>query len=122
MQNTLTEINFMFSFEGHCQSLFLQVPEPSNFTSTVHAFPEQHKVNYFCQNTFHVSCRLASVAQLDAHPTDDQEVAVVILGGSGKISFEEIDHEIFSTVILSLPLIQESQLSISGKRMCTSTG
>ena len=31
----------------------------------------------------------------------------------------EIDHEIFSTVILSLPLIQEGQLSVSGKRMCT---
>ena len=34
-------------------------------------------------------------------------------------SFMEIDHEIFSTVILSLPLIQEGQLSVSGKRMCT---
>ena len=32
-------------------------------------------------------------------------------------SFVEIDHEIFSTVILSLPLIQEGQLSVSGKRM-----
>ena len=30
-----------------------------------------------------------------------------------------IDHAIFSTVILSLPLIQEGQLSVSGKRMCT---
>ena len=34
-------------------------------------------------------------------------------------SFVEIDHEIFSTVILFLPLIQEGQLSVSGKRMCT---
>ena len=34
-------------------------------------------------------------------------------------SFVEIDHEIFSVVILSLPLIQEGQLSVSGKRMCT---
>ena len=34
-------------------------------------------------------------------------------------SFVEIDHEIFSTVILSLPLIQEGQLSVTGKRMCT---
>ena len=31
----------------------------------------------------------------------------------------EIDREIFSTVILSLPLIQEGQLSVSGERMCT---
>ena len=29
-------------------------------------------------------------------------------------SFVEIDHEILSTVILSLPLIQEGQLSVSG--------
>ena len=34
-------------------------------------------------------------------------------------SFVEIDHEIFSTVIPSLPLIQEGQLSVSGERMCT---
>ena len=34
-------------------------------------------------------------------------------------SFVEIDHEIFSMVILSLPLIQEGQLSVSGERMCT---
>ena len=35
-------------------------------------------------------------------------------------SFVEIDHEIFSTVILSLPLIQEGQLSVSGERICIS--
>ena len=34
-------------------------------------------------------------------------------------SFVEINHEIFSLVILYLPLIQEGQLSVSGKRMCT---
>ena len=34
-------------------------------------------------------------------------------------SLVEIDHEIFSTVILSLQLIQEGQLSVSGKRLCT---
>ena len=34
-------------------------------------------------------------------------------------SFMEIDREIFSTVILSLPLIQEGHLSVSGERMCT---
>ena len=33
-----------------------------------------------------------------------------------------IDHEIFSKDILSLPLIQEGQLSVSGIRMCTNTG
>ena len=34
-------------------------------------------------------------------------------------SFVEIDHEIFSTGDLSLLLIQEGQLSVSGERMCT---
>ena len=61
----------------------------------------------------------ASVAQLDV-PSDWRP------GGHGfnprrgrQHSFVEIDREIFSTVILSLPLIQEGQLSVSGKRMCT---
>ena len=61
----------------------------------------------------------ASVAQLDV-PSDWRP------GGRGfnpyrgrQHSFVKIDHEIFSTVILSLPLIQEGQLSVSGKRMCT---
>ena len=34
----------------------------------------------------------------------------------------QVDHEIFATVILPFLLIQEGQLSVSGKRMCTSTG
>ena len=37
-------------------------------------------------------------------------------------SFVEIDHEIFSTVILSLPLIQERQLSVSGEKNVHNTG
>ena len=37
-------------------------------------------------------------------------------------SFVEIDNEIFSTVILSLPLIQEGQLPVSGEKIFTSTG
>ena len=61
----------------------------------------------------------ASVAQFDA-PSDWRP------GGRGfnprrgrQHSFVDIDHEIFSTVILSLQLIQEGQLSVSGERMCT---
>ena len=60
----------------------------------------------------------ASVGQLDARPTRP--------GGSRfdprrgrQHSFVEIDHEMFSTVILSLPLIQEGQLSVSDERMHT---
>ena len=51
-------------------------------------------------------------------PTGDQEVAGSTPAEVGNI-FVEIDHEIFSTVSLSLPLIQEGQLSVSGERMCT---
>ena len=50
-------------------------------------------------------------------PTGDQEVANH--RQDRQHSFVEIDHEKFSAVILSLPLIQEGQLSVSGKRMCT---
>ena len=34
-------------------------------------------------------------------------------------SFVEFGHEIISTAILSLPLIQEEQLSVTGERMYT---
>ena len=57
------------------------------------------------------------MAQLDACPTGDQEVAGLTPARSAT-SFSEVDHEIFSTVVLFLPPIQEGQLSVSGKRMC----
>ena len=47
-------------------------------------------------------------------------------GGSRKLEpqlshiiFVEIDHEIISTTIRHLPLIQEGKLSVSGESMCT---
>ena len=61
------------------------------------------------------------MAQLDGLLTSDQEVAGLILVGVRQHSFVEINHEIFSMVILSIPLIQEGQLSVSCKRMCTNT-
>ena len=51
-------------------------------------------------------------------PTGDQEVAGSTPAGPATY-FVEADHKIFSTVILSLPLIQERQLSFSCKRMRT---
>ena len=64
----------------------------------------------------------ASVAQLDAVA----QLSDWRPGGHGfnprrgrQHSFMEIDHEIFSTIILSFPLIQEGQLSVPGERMCT---
>ena len=63
------------------------------------------------------------MAPMDARLTGDQEHSSSIPTGSGNIdSFVEIDHEIFSMVILSVWLIQEGQLSVSGERMCTNTG
>ena len=75
-------------------------------------------LSYTIQQVIPYVCTLpASVAQLDV-PSDWRP------GGRGfnprrgwQHSFVEIDHEIFSTVILSLPLIQEGQLSVSGERM-----
>ena len=61
----------------------------------------------------------ASVAQLDA-PSDWRPGGCRFIPHRGRHhSSVEFDHEIFSTVILSLPLIQEGQLSVSGERMCT---
>ena len=79
----------------------------------------QQKISHLVQNTHEGTHWPALVVQLDA-PSDWRP------GGRGfnprrgrQHSFVEIDHEIFSTVILSLLLIQEGQLSVSGERMCT---
>ena len=70
-------------------------------------------------NTEYCSEMPASVAQLDA-PSDWRPGCRGFNPRLGRQhSFVEIDHEIFSTVILSLPLFQEGQLSVSGERMCT---
>ena len=62
--------------------------------------------------------RPALVAQLDARSTGGQEISVHLPQGQ-QYSFVKINHEIFSSVILSLPLIQEGQFSVSGDRICT---
>ena len=70
------------------------------------------------RDLIHHRYSLASVAQLDA-PSDWRPGGLRFNPRRGRQhSFVEIDHEIFSTVILSLPLIQ-GQLSVSGERMCT---
>ena len=59
----------------------------------------------------------ASVARSNARPTGDQEV-------SGSIPCQvrqQTDNVLFSIVSLSLLLIQEGKLSVSGKRKCTNT-
>ena len=60
------------------------------------------------------------MAQLDARPTGDQEVAGLTPPPRSATFFSwRFDHEIFFLIILSLRLIQEGQLSVSGERMCT---
>ena len=62
----------------------------------------------------------ASVAHLDAPSNWRPGGHGFNLSRGRQHSFVEIYREIFSTVILSLPLIQEGQLSlVSGERMCT---
>ena len=63
----------------------------------------RRKLNAYC---------LGSVAQSDACPTGDQVAGL-------HHSLVEIDHEIFSSVILCLQLIREGKLSVTCKRMCT---
>ena len=60
----------------------------------------------------------ASVARVDA-PSDWRPRGRGFNPAEDGNILSWIDHEIFSTVILSLPLIQEGQLSGSGERMCT---
>ena len=59
------------------------------------------------------------MAQLDAHPTGDQEVTGSTPSLVHNILSWRFYYEIFSTVILSLALIQEGHLSVSGERICT---
>ena len=61
----------------------------------------------------------ALVAQLDASSDWRSEGRGFNPHRGRQHSFVEIDHKIFSMVILSLQLIQEGQLSVSGERMCT---
>ena len=58
------------------------------------------------------------MAQLDERPTGVQEVAGSTPARSATF-FRRFDLEIFSTVILSVPLRQKGQLSVCGERMCT---
>ena len=58
------------------------------------------------------------MAQLDAPSDWRPRGRCFNLHLGGQHSFVEIDREIFSTVSLSLPLIQKGQLSVSGERMC----
>ena len=63
------------------------------------------------------ACLPASVAQLDTRRTGGQEVAGSNPAKVGNILSWRLIMKYF-LVILSLLLIQEGQLSVSGERMC----
>ena len=64
----------------------------------------------------------ASVAQWDVRQNGDQEVTGSIPAGSATFFPEDWSSNIFYTVILPLLLIQEGQLSVSGKKLYVRTG
>ena len=62
---------------------------------------------------------IISFEQLRARLKIMEVASLTPTGSATSFHEQKIDHEIFSTVLLSLPLIQEGQLSVSGERMCT---
>ena len=62
------------------------------------------------------------MAQSAAHLTGESGSHGLVPHRVRQHSFVGFDHEILSTVTLSLLLIQERHLSDSRERMCTSTG
>ena len=67
----------------------------------------------------HVACRKFGLGGYGGIDGDFTISSFVAFPPGRQHSFVRFDHEIFSRVILSLPLIQEGQLSVSGERMCT---
>ena len=63
------------------------------------------------------SIRPGLIAQSVLSWTADPGVASLILARSH--IFMEIDHEIFSTVMILLPPIQDGLLSVTSESMCT---
>ena len=63
---------------------------------------------------FHI-IMTGAVARSAACPLGIQAAPSSILTSS---TFFRFGHEIISTAILSLPLIQEEQLSVTGERIC----
>ena len=71
-------------------------------------------------NIFNQNQLMHSYSLQQMYPSDWRPGGCGFYPGWGQQhSLVEIGHEIFSMVILSLPLIQEMQLSVSGERMCT---
>ena len=112
-QNT---INYWFrSFRG---SVFLQMKK------TRYVTPDQWNksvgLNCMCQNIFsRENHKGYNSYNKDGCMSDWHSDSCGFTSGLAKHSFVEIGHEIISTAILSLQLIQVGQLSVTGERMCS---
>ena len=75
--------------------------EEHGYAVILYFFPENTaRLDNVCmEQLISMTANPASVAQSDARPTGDQEVADSI--PPGPATFVEMDHEIFSSVILS---------------------
>ena len=112
----------MLSWVENEKSFLTTEPDQMQHFAAARAVFEPKIMIFFLGHLCHVTLVPASVAQLDA-PSDWRR------GGRGfnprrwqQHSFLEIDHEIFSTVILSLPLIQEGQLVSFWRKNVHNTG
>ena len=82
-------------------------------------FSENNISMFICWKLYPEWGRPRSVSQLDAPSDWRPGIRGFNPRWGQQHSFMEIDHEIFSTVILFLSLIQEGHLSVSGERMCS---
>ena len=81
----------------------------------IQKYINQLSININLKLTLHIMP--SAVDQSDARPPGMRTVAGSIITSGNILPWRF--HEIISTTILSLPLIQEGQLSIIGERMCT---
>ena len=73
----------------------------------------------YCAHKQYQQNKPASSAPLDANLTGDQEDAGSTPAVPATFFRGDLIMKYFLCVILSLPLIQEGQLAVSGERMCT---
>ena len=86
----------------YCLTIFLQ-------STTIVATSSLPDVNWYLI----LGCVAHSVTGLTADPGVGNMIP------ARSLTFVEIDHEIVSTAISSLPLIQEGLLSVTSESMCT---
>ena len=86
----------------------------------VPVLPDSAKHKFGCWSDLTVHCHIYNFERYCLAFIKGLHLLILsLLGQLGNILLWRFDQEIFSTIILSLPLIQEGQMSVSGERMCT---